>query len=54
MTNSKRFLQLGNGKWINKAECEKLKKELADDVLKHWDEFEQSLSDKQRKQIIAE
>lgn len=48
------FLQLGNGEWISKAECERLKKQFADDVLSDWDEFEQSLTDEQRKRINAE
>lgn len=51
---TKNFLQLGNGEKISKAECEELKEKFADDVLSNWDEFEQSLTDKQRKQIIAE
>ena len=50
----KYFVQLGNGKQISKSECETLKKSFADDVLNHWDEFEQSLTNKQRKQLIAE
>ena len=51
---TRRFIQLGNGKQISKAECETLKKSFADDVLNHWDEFEQTLTDNQKKQIIAE
>lgn len=49
-----KFLQLGNGEWISKAECEALKEEFAADVLNGWDEFEQSLTDEQRKQLHAE
>lgn len=51
---TKSFLQLGNGEQISKAECEALKKEFADSVLSNWDEFEQSLTAEQRKQIHAE
>lgn len=50
----KNCLHLGNGEQITKSECEKLKKEFADDVLNSWDEFESSLTDTQRKQLIAE
>ena len=45
---------LGNGERISKAECERLKKQFVDDVLSDWDEFEQSLTDEQRKQLHAE
>ena len=37
--NSEKFVQLANGKWISKAECEALKKEFVADVLDNWDEF---------------
>ena len=52
--SKEKFLQLGTGEWISKAECEALKKNFADDVLAHWDEFEQSLTEEQRKRIVAE
>ena len=48
------FVQLANGDWISKAECEALKEKFVEDVLNGWDEFEQSLTDEQRKQINAE
>lgn len=51
---AKTFLQLGNGEQISRAECERLKTEFAMDVLNHWEEFEQSLTDEQRKQTTAE
>lgn len=49
-----KFLQLGNGEWISKVECEALKEKFTTDVLNDWDEFEQSLTDEQRKQLHAE
>ena len=49
-----KFLQLGNGEWISKADCEALKKQFAADVLNGWGEFEQTLTDEQKRQINAE
>lgn len=51
---TKNYLQLGNGERISKAECEVLKEKFADDVLSHWGEFENSLTERQRKQLNAE
>lgn len=51
---TKKFLQLGKGEWISKTECEAIKQQFVADVLNGWDEFEQSLTENQRKQIIAE
>ena len=48
---TEKFLRLGNGKYISKEECENIKRKFVADVLTHWDEFEQSLTDKQKKQI---
>ena len=45
---SENYLQLGTGEWISKEKCEELKKNLADDVILHWDEFEKSLTDYDR------
>ena len=35
----KNYLQLGNGEWISKEECEKLKQDFVDSVLEDFDEI---------------
>lgn len=39
--SSEKFLQLANGEWISREECEALKAEFVEDVLNNWEEFEE-------------
>ena len=51
---SENYLQLGTGELISKEKCEELKKNFADNVLLHWDEFEKSFTDNDRFILIGE